>query len=126
MIWLFRILLAVIVVYAAFEHTMVFLAVIVVITAGSFAAHAVWMNLPRWDLRGYLKRRKERPVVYKTGDRVRVTGTYGATGLKGTLRSPGMAMFDWIVNLDIGEPMGVYEDTIEPLRWWKFWRSKGS
>ncbi len=70
------------------------------------------------------KVKREKVRVYKTGDRVRVmvAGTYGEAGLKGTLRSPGMAMFDWIVNLDIGEPMGVYERDIEPLRWWKFWK----
>lgn len=65
---------------------------------------------------------------YEVGDRVRVVGFMGDSGVngkKGTLRSPGMAGFDWIVNLDVnGEPMGVYETNLEPLRWWKFWRSK--
>lgn len=64
---------------------------------------------------------------YKRGDRVRLVGFMedsGVNGQKGTLRSPGMAMFDWIVNLDAGQPMGIYERNIEPLRWWKFWRSK--
>lgn len=67
-------------------------------------------------------------MVYKTGDRVRLVGLDDfdgdINGRKGALRSPGMAMYDWIVNLDVGVPIGVYERNIELLRWWKFWRSK--
>ncbi len=60
---------------------------------------------------------------YSTGDRVIVVGDHGAAGVKGRLRSPGLAMFDWILQReDTGEPMGVYEMNLEPLPWWKFWR----
>lgn len=69
-----------------------------------------------------------RDHTYKTGDRVRLKGFMedsGVNGQKGKLRSPGLAWFDWIVNLDVnGQPMGIYETNIEPLRWWKFWRSR--
>ena len=60
---------------------------------------------------------------YRTGGRVIVVGDHMAAGVKGRLRSPGMAMFDWILQCeDSGEPMGVYERNIELPPWWKFCR----
>lgn len=78
----------------------------------------------KWDPRGYLKRRREKGE-YRTGDKVRVVGHHLAAGATGRIRSPGMPMCDWIMNLDsTGEPMGIYESDMERVHWWKFWRSK--
>jgi hypothetical protein len=53
---------------------------------------------------------------FRTGDRAIVVGDHMAAGVKGRLRSPGLAMFDWILQReDSGKPMGVYERNIERL-----------
>lgn len=98
------------------------IGVVFTLFMAAFCASSCWLS---WQ-EGKAKSGKSGKKAYKTGDRVRLVQFLDddINGRKGTLRSPGMAMFDWIVNLDSGEPMGVYEGRIEPLRWWKFWRSR--
>ncbi|KKK99518.1 hypothetical protein LCGC14_2631930, partial [marine sediment metagenome] len=96
----------------------------------AFVAGCYLLQMDRWRARQEKEEKKRASrnagecMGYKVGDRVRAI-VWPWVGEKGTLLVTDPANgFDWLVQLDVSLTVAFDREEIEPLRWWKFWRSR--